>query len=87
MSPERYILVVEATAGADVGRDVETDVAIEDDGNADGCKDNWGAKELDSRRSWISGDEFVDGSCDAGTGAVNLFVDDGYDDTAETAEL
>src|ERR1700735_3462480 len=40
MWAERYILVIEGNAGADVGRDVEKDVAIEDDGIADGGTDD-----------------------------------------------
>jgi hypothetical protein len=49
MWAERYILVIEGNAGADVGRDAEKDVAIEDDWICrieDGCMEgNRGAAD------------------------------------------
>jgi len=66
MCAERYILVTEENAGADVGRDAETDVAIEDDGMEE---DDGGAVDRKSRIGWNVGDGFADGDRDAGASA------------------
>jgi hypothetical protein len=71
MFAERYILVTEENAGADVGRDAETDVAIEDDGMEE---DDGGAVDGESRIGWNVGDGFADGDRDAGTGAGDRIV-------------
>ena len=72
MLAERYILVTGTSAGADAGRDSETDVAIEDEW----ClESDWGAGEWKTRNLWDVGNGFVDDGRDdePGTGDLVLF--------------
>jgi hypothetical protein len=78
MCAERYILVTEDTRKTDVGRDAETDVAIEDDG----MEEDGGAVDGESRIGWDVGDGFVDGDHESGTSAGDGTVHND-DDTEE----
>jgi hypothetical protein len=72
MLAERYILVTGTCAGADAGRDSETDVAIEDEW----ClESDWGASDGKTRNVWSVGNGFVDDGRDdePGTGYLVLF--------------
>ena len=85
MFAERYILVTGTSAGADAGRDSETDVAIEDEWCLESDR---GAGDGKTRNLWSVGNGFVDDGRDdePGTGYLVLFgggasnaADDGTD--------
>ena len=72
MLAERYILVTGTCAGADAGRDSETDVAIEDEWCLESDR---GAGDGKTRNLWDVGNGFVDDGRDdePGTGYLVLF--------------
>ena len=78
MCAERYILVTEETRKTDVGRDAETDVAIEDDG----MEEDGGAVDGESRIGWNVGDGSADRDHEPGTSA-GYGTDHNDDDTDE----
>jgi hypothetical protein len=79
MLAERYILVTGASAGADAGRDSETDVAIEDEWYMESDR---GAGDGKTRNLWGVGNGLVDGERDDGPGSGYLVL---FNDDADNA--